>query len=269
MKFIPGSKFPLICYVLCLCTGKLWYVESNTKSDSKETQFSIDFKPQLDEWGFKEEILSQSILDRLGNGNIKNGFYINDQSGERLSFFLGEWDPNNKRQMSVVTHTPDVCWVGAGWIPVHLGQPNKTLFKLVSESKSKSPIPSSTKEKLYFLETRVFEHALTHQKELAMWFTVIDRRIINEPNLIDFKTTEDHLASRGKTFAALRNSQNSAHRFLTALKERKSWSGKKMFYRVSIPVYEEDWELSYLKIKEWIPLWFKENTEEQLTLVWQ
>ena len=268
MKSLIISYFPLICYVLCLFAGKLWYFELNKSSDAKENQLSIEFQPQLNEWEFKEEMLSKSVMDRLGHGNIKNGFYINRKSGEKFSFFLGEWDPDNTRQMSVVSHTPDVCWVGAGWKPVNLGQPNKTIFKLALDSESESEIPV-TKEKLYFLETRVFEHALTHQKELAMWFTIIDGRIIDEPNLIDLENSENNLISAGKTFAAFRNSQNSAHRFLTAMKERRTWSGKKLFYRVSVPVYEQNWELSYLNIKDWIPYWFKENTKEQLTLVWQ
>lgn len=267
MKASLFAYLPLVIYILCLLGGKFWYLDHSEETSDIKDPFKINFQSHFGEWRFVEEELSESIMERLGHGDIQNGFYTNQKSSERYSFFLGEWDPNNARQMSVVSHTPDVCWVGAGWKTVELGQPDKTFFTLNLSKKSKSPELGENKQQ-YFLETRVFEHALTQQQELAMWITIIDGRIVNEPGLLGLATSEGDSLLDGKKLASLRNSQNSVHRFLTAIRERKTWSGNKLFYRVSTPVDDENWELAHSNIKSWIRLWFYKNTESKLSVSW-
>lgn len=268
MKTSLFAYLPLIVYATCLLGGKIWYLEHSNETEKVKVPFKIKFQSQFGNWNFVEEKLSESIMDRLGHGDIQNGFYTNQESSERFYFFLGEWDPDNARQMSVVSHTPDICWVGAGWRPINLGQPDKTLFTLNINGESDA-LKHRENEQQYFLETRVFEHALTQQKELAMWITIIDGRIVNEPRLFDLASSESNTIMDGKSLGALRNSQNSIHRFLTAIQERKTWNGKKLFYRVSAPVYEEDWESAYINVKHWIHLWFLSNTENKISISWK
>jgi hypothetical protein len=48
--------------------------------------------------------------------NFEQGIYREfKKSGLRISIYLAYWPPGRMSQRSVGGHTPDVCWVGAGW----------------------------------------------------------------------------------------------------------------------------------------------------------
>lgn len=40
------------------------------------------------------------------------------KGGERVSVYLAHWRPGSMSQRDVAGHTPDVCWVNAGWEPL-------------------------------------------------------------------------------------------------------------------------------------------------------
>jgi hypothetical protein len=51
--------------------------------------------------------------------NFDEGVYVSYwKGGERVSVYLAYWRPGTMAQRPVAGHTPDVCWVGAGWEPL-------------------------------------------------------------------------------------------------------------------------------------------------------
>ncbi len=62
-------------------------------------------------------------------------FAVYTKGNQRISVYVAYWSPGKMPHRLVATHTPDVCWVGAGWratessshLSLEVGGPVKTL----------------------------------------------------------------------------------------------------------------------------------------------
>jgi hypothetical protein len=238
----------LICvYASSIVFGNLYYKRSVVETNSEETRIEFDFEENFLNWSFVEIPLSKEVKNKLGNGEIKNGLFSSTQSEIQVRYFLGKWDPSNPKQMAVVSHTPDICWVGAGWKPVNLGQPNTT-YILPGGTDSVEEI---NKDIIGIeFQTRVFEHVLSKEKELAMWCTLVDGRPIREPKVLNDSQIFLSKSVFKSVLGSFRNSQLSVHRFYVALLERKAWSGPKSFLRISMPLNRNQWSSEHKTLIE-------------------
>jgi hypothetical protein len=242
------TSLGLICvYASSIVFGNFYYKQSVVETNSEENRVAFDFNDSFLNWSYVEIPLTKEVLNKLGNGEIKNGVFSNTQSGIQVRYFLGKWDPSNPKQMAVVSHTPDICWVGAGWKPVNLGQPNTT-YILPGSSNS---VEEKNNDIIGIeFQTRVFEHVLSKERELAMWCTLVDGRPIREPKVLNDSQTFLGKSVFKRVLGSFRNSQLAVHRFYTALVERKAWTGPKSFLRISTPLNQNQWSSEYENLIE-------------------
>lgn len=72
------------------------------------------------DWTIKEKPIADSEELKQAVGELLNfddGVFVDylSNSGERVSVYIAYWTPGKMSHRLVATHTPDVCWVGAGW----------------------------------------------------------------------------------------------------------------------------------------------------------
>lgn len=159
----PFAPF-LLGAVFLLATGAAW-AWYNVSPKQFPVSYHFQTRPAVPGWTFVPEPVSEQAREILATTNLFNGIYTNAR-GDRVTVFLGTWDANNPKQMSVVGHTPDVCWVGAGWEPVAGGHPDKLDIRFGTNS-----IP---------FEARTFLTPDKRSRELTAWCTLVSGQLFEE-----------------------------------------------------------------------------------------
>lgn len=189
--------------------------------------YRFDPQPEVSGWKFRREPVAEQAVEILATTNLFNGTFHNEQ-GERVTVFVGTWDANNPKQLAVVGHTPDVCWVGAGWQPVSGGHPDKLPLHFGAHT-----IP---------FEARTFLTPDRRSRELTVWCTFVSGQIYEETSRFDprEKATEK---SRTELMAfGARHTLKS--KLFKAIGDRIPGTGSKQFVRFSTAA-GSDWSASY------------------------
>ena len=196
----------------------------------------FEVRREIPGWRFEPEELSQRAQDVLATTNVVHGSFFAVGGGEVI-VFAGEWHADNAHQMSVVNHTPDLCWVKVGWEPVSLGQPQKLRLQF-----SGHEVP---------FECRVFQTPGAQQRQLVLWTTVLGGRVVEEGDRFQAEAGEG--AARRLRRATSARRLAAAH-FTTALRERIPGTGFKQFIRFSVPM-SGDWEEAAAVLGDFAPRW--------------
>lgn len=171
-------------------------------------------------WEFREELLGAEVRSILATTNLLNGSLF-DGRGGRVTVFAADWDATDRMSMAVVQHTPDVCWVSAGWIPVNLGQPNRVTV----------PIGPRRTE----FECQVFTAPGSGQRELVVWCTLVGGQVLAEGwRWAGESDSSSALSGR----LAMTGRRMAASQFAANVSLRRRSTMDKQFVRISVPVGE-------------------------------
>ena len=204
------------------------------------TRMRLSVRPSVTGYSFTNDLVTPDVLDMLAvsTNDLVSGVFQpsggrtargNGRNNGRYSVFYAGWSARSAKEMSVVMHTPDVCWVGAGAVPVALGQPGWVELNLGGAS---APF-----------ECRVFE-LRPNQRELTLWCTLVNGQVYGEayrfapasPRVSGGASVAD--AAQAKVAAGRRVGGNQ---FLHAVRERVPGTGEKQFVRLSTTVEGADW----------------------------
>ncbi len=115
--------------------------------------------------------------------------------------FAAEWTAAHAQGMTVVQHTPDICWVGAGWKPTEIGQPKQVESRFPSFRTRLKRSPrlrrtSCRSNAACSFRPRTFT-------ELVLWGTLVSGRVLPEQSRFDpGKEQSDDLTEGNASFAA-------------------------------------------------------------------
>ncbi len=224
--------------LLALGIGSAWaWYHVAPPPPSEAYRFLI--RTNLPGWQFEPAPVPDTAKKILATQNLFNGVY-RGPAGERVTVFVGRWDANNANELSVVGHTPDVCWVGGGWKPISLGQPQQVSFTVSGQE-----IP---------FEVRAFRPPAGGSYELTVWCTVVNGRLYQE--LDRFTPTDLPQDDRRLRSAETARRVGAAH-FLNAVRYRTEASGEKQFIRLSMPT-DGAWETNLHQLgtfaRDWLML---------------
>jgi len=172
----------------------------------------------------------------LATTNLVNGSFAGP-GGRRVTVFAAEWTARDGQSMSVVQHTPDVCWVSGGWLPVRLGQPEQVEIEIAGR-------------RLPF-ECRVFGGPGGFRKELVVWCTLVGGQVLAEPDR--WVTETDATVDRGERFV-IAGRRMATGQFLDNVRNRRKASGEKRFVRLSAPV-DGEWPEALEELRRFAPGW--------------
>lgn len=216
--------FPIVLgglFILVLLSAWAWF--HLAVPSSKET-WRFEVRPAVEGWSFQADPLSDGALSLLATTNIVNGNFTN-LAGDRITIFAAEWSAKDGVKLDVVSHTPDVCWVGVGWIPVSAGQPQKSEVKLDGGAAS--------------FECRVFQNPSTREREVVLWATLLNGQIVDEGALWSSEIRALNTHDTNRRFDSAR--RRAGNLFVSALRERRAATGNKQFVRLSIRA-DQGWE---------------------------
>jgi len=224
--------FPALFFATVLAV-RAWFA-SGSEKEVERLHFRV--RDELPGWKFEPEKVADRAQEILATTNLFNGTYYST-NGQRITAFVAEWRAESSEAMSVVQHTPDLCWVGAGMKPANLGQPGRVEVQLGGRA-----IP---------FECRVFGPPQGSSRELVLWCTLVGGAILPETGRWAVEENVN-LHSRARFDWAGR--RLAASHFLGNVRERRRGVGEKQFVRFSAPV-DGGWEQSLQNLKTFAPMW--------------
>jgi hypothetical protein len=203
--------------------------------------------------------------------------------GTPMRVFFATWSPDQGRDLSVIQHTPDICWVGAGWKPIDAGLAKQLAIPLATR-----PLRSATADRLRAnagrpptandgpltavhrppaatsplpvpgpgpgsdlpspishlpFELRVFQSPDRTHRELVAWCTLIDGAPVPEGSRWAAGPAPGATRFERQQAAASAGRGRGAGLFGDALLHRRPSSGHKQFVRLSMPLHADAGQL--------------------------
>lgn len=206
-------------------------------------QFPVSYRfhatNNIPDWSFSPEPVSRHAIEVLSTTNLFNGIFVN-RSGRKVIAFMGTWDAGNPKQLAVVSHSPDVCWVGAGWRPVAVDHPEKVLIDFGDD-----PIP---------FEVRTFEAPGGGHQELTVWCTLVSGQVYEEAGRFIIRKEDESLPIHALKAAGARHTLRT--KLLKAVLDRIPGNGTKQFVRFSIAL-RGDWRPALEELRGFARVWLE------------
>jgi hypothetical protein len=248
MKTIPNI-FPILLILSAfggsLLAPYLWFNSGNEELLESDARYWYSIKPELPGYEFIDEPLSDKIYKSLGTSNTVNGTFVRNANAsmefelgmrpDAIRVFIATWDAKKRQGLEVFGHTPDICWVNIGWVPVRNAPAEIVAFTIENDS-----IP---------FDCRGFQSRYGPQRELAVWtMTLNGKTLIENIRLASDRAPEIGWGMR------IQARVNKARHFLKAVQTRTRPYGPKQFVRYSVSV-DGDWEEALEQLREFAPLW--------------
>ena len=119
---MPKPRLLLIVVVLALlgiAVGLVVYGSTRPLSPTFHGRLADLLPPAPPGWTRKEQPIADSPEMRQKVDELLSYddgiFYVYTSGPLRLSVYVAYWQPGKMSARLVAGHTPDVCWVGAGW----------------------------------------------------------------------------------------------------------------------------------------------------------
>jgi hypothetical protein len=174
---------------------------------------------------FTPTAVGQVAMDKLGTTNLFNGEY-RMADGRSVSVFFADWRPEDGAAATLLMHTPDVCWVQAGWVPTAAEISTRVMMELDGKA-----IP---------FDCRFFQAPLGQTRELVVWVALVNG------TLLDVAPPGDVVGSR--TGFVISERLRRLRQMVDLVASRSSLHGRKQFVRYSVTVGSDlQTDLEYLK----------------------
>lgn len=213
---------------------------------------------------FAGDPVSDGVKRILGTTDILSGSFsaadadrASSPSLSRTTVFVSTWAAADSTKLGVIEHTPDICWIGSGWKPVDLGQPDRITIELprdgatATQPKSMSTVP---------FECRVFLSSDGQAREIVVWCMIVGGHFFAEPTR--FKPSKQDSNSTGdgdKDLAAANARLLSAQNFAKTVLDRVPALELKQFVRLSRPLID-DWSSGLHHLKTFAADWLTIRT---------
>lgn len=182
-------------------------------------RFELRVARELAGYRFVAEPLSEQVKETLATTNLFNGTFYGPN---RVIVFAADWDARDSRQMTVVQHTPDECWVNSGM---------KVIGGLVP---SRVEVPLDGRSLPF--ECRVFQTGAAGGRELVLWTTLLSGLPLEEGSRFVAESGGSRLGRDGRGYQDNQSRIRRSGQFLTVLKNRLKATGRKQFVRFSMPL---------------------------------
>lgn len=218
-------------FLACIGGACAWFHSGRI---SHESTIRYEVRPSLEGYEFRNEPITHNEQAALATTNLISGTFFGTNAAD-IRVFSASWNDSNGKNLSVVQHTPDLCWVKAGWLPVNLGQPKTMTLQFGSTN-------------LEF-ECRSFEAPGGSVRQLVVWSTLIGGKPLQES--WRFQSSE---TTPQKTGWVQANRFLAANQFISSLLNRTPSERSKQFIRFSTPV-PKDWKTAFDTLRSFGPKW--------------
>lgn len=252
-RITRGSWVVIGIFAVCIVGTWLWF---NAFVEKKQTLRRISLATHVNGYAFTAKPLSKTEETVLVTTNYINGVFGGSGivASPEVMAFLANWDGGDE-SLKVLVHSPDICWSGAGWRAVNLGQPRQLEIPVKTDPAGQSSTP-------LLFECRVMEAPNGH-RELVIWSALVGGENLAQTHWF---SPENNVKERGgdrenKAASMAASRRLRAGYFVTQVLNRESIRGPKQFVRLSTPV-SGGWEKSMGTLQSFIAesLLFAEKT---------
>lgn len=185
-------------------------------------RFDLKAAQELPGYRFVAEPLSAQVIETLATTNLFNGTFYGPR---RVIVFAADWDARNARQMSVVQHTPDECWVNSGMKVIGGVLPSRVDLTLDGRT-----LP---------FECRLFQTGAAGGRELVLWTTLLSGLPLEEGARFVTESAREGSLPGDRRYQDSQSRSRRTGQFVTVLKKRLKATGSKQFVRLSVPISGE------------------------------
>lgn len=180
-----------------------------------------------------------AAIIKLATTNVLDGEFIGT-SNFIGRVYLASWSAEEGRNISLVEHTPDICWPSVGWTPRDLGQPQQVVIPLGSTN-----LP---------FECRVFQAAGGHQ-EMVVWCSLLGGSVMPELELLKMNAKDSGEQSHASRSVSVRR-RLKITQFLETITHRLPTQGSRQLARYSVPI-TSTWQDSLQQITNTCQQWLE------------
>lgn len=231
------SKAVIGIFLIFLSTIAGAWAWFHVRPPEASTHYRFEVLHDIPEWRFEPTPISPAVLELLATTNLFNGVFETDRV-RKITVFAAEWRSRDARSMSVVQHTPDICWVGAGWTATRIGQPSEVELPL-------GPGKAN-------FQCRAFKAPRGSQQELVLWCTLVGGEVLQETS----RWSGEDNAAGDRTQASWAGRRVAAGQFLQNVRSRRAATAEKQFVRFSAPIIG-DWQSTLEQLKTFAPHWLR------------
>lgn len=206
-----------------------------------EDRVFLRARDRIPGYHFQPVALGTTVSETLATTNLLNGHFF-DAHSNRVSVFSAAWEPGQGTGANVFGHTPEICWVGAGFRTIRVGEPDRLALSLAGRS-----IP---------FQCRVLQHPELPMPEITLWAACLDGRwevyqFSPPPDLSRQSATTATYLGEAWRYAATRLSslQRLIHRPFTQ-------NARKQFIRFSMPL-GSDWQTTLRELEVFAAKWLE------------
>jgi len=223
----------LLVFLACIGGAYAWF---HLNPDTHQSTLYFETRSQIPGYDYRIESVTPSEQSSLATTNLINGTFVGTNA-EEIRVFFAKWSGSDGKNLSVVQHTPDLCWVKAGWQPVNLGQPGKMTLRFGSTNLD--------------FECRAFEAPGGASRVLVVWATLVGGKPFQE----SWRFSSDKTATSEKAW--LRADRFlAANRFFQSLIHRIPSERSKQFVRYSMTL-RNDWQTGFETLRLFGPNWIE------------
>jgi hypothetical protein len=227
-----AGAFALV-FLFCIGGAYAWF---HLGAKERPSTIRFETRSEIDGYNYRSERIPPNEQSALATTNLISGCFIRTNA-EEIRVFFANWSGSDGKNLSVVQHTPDICWVKAGWQPVNLGQPEKMTLRFGTANLD--------------FECRAFEAPGGSVRQLVVWST-----------LVGGKPFEESWRFKAGKPASLEGAWLQAdrflavNRFLQSVVNRIPSERSKQFVRYSTPVLS-DWQTAFETLRAFGPHWIE------------
>ncbi|MGE3309537.1 MAG: exosortase-associated EpsI family protein [Limisphaerales bacterium] len=229
-----GRGWTVILALFVATVGGAWAWFHLAPPKNREV-LRFEVRRQLPDWEFHPQPVGAAAEAILATTNLFNGAFESTNRAPVI-VFAAEWDGDDPRQRTALPHTPDICWVGAGWQPVDAGQPRQITLPIAGRD-----LP---------FQCRVFATPTGH-RELVLWCSIYGGKPVEDA---ERWTPEGGTAEERKARNLDQQRLSALRHFWRAVRDRDGAARFKQFVRFSVSV-GSDWQEGLARLRDFAPDW--------------
>jgi hypothetical protein len=213
---------PIIIFGIAIISPKLW-LHSNFKRTKNPLFLQVNV--EMPNFRYNSVALQSRVAEALGTSNLLNGHFFG-QSSNRVSVFSAEWAEGQGDGGAFFVHTPQICWVGAGFRSVSMGEPPEWPISIAGRR-----IP---------FQCCILSHPNLRYPEIVLWAASVDGEWSDAVYVLPRDLSVGDEAIRDKIKKIGNKIKRRIISFQNLLANPPPTKASKQFLRISMPL-TADW----------------------------
>jgi hypothetical protein len=186
MKRQPIKRFTvfswLFLFLLLALIPHAWMLSG--KGNASDSSIRFKMRDNFSEYEIETNRPTQNVVSILGTTNLLD-LKLTTPNRKPFRLFFAQWEADDNNTMMVLRHTPDICWMNAGWTFIEVGLPKIVYLDIPIDKKEPSfnrNEKNGTTFKIPF-ECRTYRSPDRRYTEAVIWCSMLGGYLLNSYGL--------------------------------------------------------------------------------------